>query len=244
MQTSCFLCKLVACLLPVTAMLLSASSASAVVLLSWDLDGEVGSQATSTADFSDHLNGGAITRGPGLGASPASVDRANSFNANAWTTSASLDATDYYQVQFTIANDVSASLSSVDFNYRRTAAGPSSFQWGYGLNGSSITMIPNAFNFSSLTGFSSQDLSTVSGLQNITGGTLVSLRLFGYASGGGAGLFSFETAAAATNDVVVNGIVTPEPSTLTIFSVFGATTIVGAAWRRRRAKNATPLQPA
>jgi hypothetical protein len=70
------------------------------------------------AVFSDITRGSGVTAEAGL----------NSINSTGWTTSAALDANDYYQFVITPQSGFDVDINTIAVTYRRSATGPLNFQ--------------------------------------------------------------------------------------------------------------------
>ena len=147
------------------------------------------------------------TRGSGVLLTAAGVATTGSPAGNAWggngwdayTTggAGNFDSTvsrgDFVTIAFTVASGATVSFTSIPaHNIRRSSTGPSSGQWQYSLGASgTFVNIGSPITWGVTTGTGNPqpalDLSTISDLQSITGGTTVTFRIvnMGATSSGG-----------------------------------------------------------
>jgi len=189
-------------------------------IAAWDFTGQ-NNVATSTATtFNPNLisESGAnnITRGSGASSSTG----ANSFRTTGFKNEGiSIANTDYFQITICAATGYKVSLSTIDakFNGTQTFVGVAGVtsQFAYSLDGSSFTLINIPFV---LTGnvpltMTQIDLSGINALQNITDGTIITLRY--YASGQTAtGGWGFYSSASGINGLAIGGTVSPITTTV------------------------------
>jgi hypothetical protein len=183
------------------------------VVLGWDVNGQSsfgtqGLAATQVAPGVSNTLG--LTRGSGVSASGSGV--ANGWGGNNWaaTSAAGISGNKFVTFGLTVSAGSTASLSSIDLFYRHSATGPNSGLWQYEVNGGAWTTIgdfPNEFPSTSTSGalMNELDLSGVSGLQNLSGGTVVVFRLVPYASSGSGGTWYVYDQSG--NDLIVNGTI-------------------------------------
>ena len=82
----------------------------------------------------------------------------------------------------TVASGEVLSLSTIDLHYRRSSTGPNSGYWQYQINGGAWSLIgdfANEFSSNSSSGASITEISlaSISGLHNLSAGTVVNLRV-------------------------------------------------------------------
>jgi hypothetical protein len=191
-------------------LLLTSSGWGQEVLNAWNTNGlsgitEDGWNATTTAA---NMQTGALSRGSGL--TPTSL--ANGFAASGWNETSLENAKtdeDYFQFFISPASGYKLSLSSVQFNTRRTSTGPTNLQLTYSTDGSTFIEIGSAITgYDNTTdGFAHPaiNISDVSALQNFTGTT--TFRLYGWDASAGTGTLSFGRTGAGTNDLTVIGTI-------------------------------------
>lgn len=112
------------------------SVANAVVIVTFDFEGEVLTPAIAesgyeVSDFS--------YVGSGSASFPTGSGSTDSFSANGWPTSATLDP--YFSFTVTPDSGFAFSLTSVDFDERRSGTGPTTFTVQYAIGGGSFTTL-------------------------------------------------------------------------------------------------------
>ena len=187
----------------VAAVAIAAGPARGDVLLSWDFNGNSGSETTVTAGtIASNLGvgSGVISRGAGLTAG----GNANRYNASGWAVTNianAISGNDYMEFSLNFNNTHSFSIDDIAFNWQRSNSGPRELALrssldSYGSNIQSFTIVDNdsVQSFTATLGG-----ATYSGLeQNVT------LRFYGWAEGT-TGTGGFEGSGA---DLVVNGTTT------------------------------------
>ena len=224
-----------------------AASAQAAVLVGFKLTGMPTSPTPTSAaatTVDTNLTAAPLTRGAGL--TPSGL--ANGFSASDWNiaTTSFADAQaagDFYQLSFSVQPNATASLSSIDSVLRRSSgAAVPNFQFAYSFDGFATQANAGSsftFNIADSNGAiaPSVDLTSVTALQNIAGGTTVTLRLLAYGSTTttstlAIGRQSSVAGSGVANDLAINGTTAvPEPTTLAVVALAGTT----LALRRRRA---------
>ncbi|MFA6275355.1 MAG: lamin tail domain-containing protein [Pedobacter sp.] len=177
-------------------------------IASWDFTGQ-NQLATSTANTYDVGLAAApiLTRGTTATASAG----ANSFRTQGFKNEGiSTSNTDYFQVTLTPAAGKQLSLTSIDAKFAGTAsfyASPGvTSQFAYSLDGATFTLIGSQVTSTSLL-LGTINLATVTALQNIPEGTIVTLRY--YASGQTTtGGWGFNSSSSGTNGFAIGGTVT------------------------------------
>ena len=198
--------------------------AVADILVGFDFYGYAGDEETGTSTVTHtYIQTCYITRGAGLNAAA----NANRFNATAWTVggteSDTINNNDYFTWTVNAQTGYRFDVTNIVFNWDRSSTGPS-----------------NAFLRSSVDGFASDlatwdvsaggsyqaDLSSA-GLTNLTS---IEFRFYGYRAGSTLGSGGFE---GTGDDLVINGTVIPEPSTLALISLAFGGLAVSRRLRRR-----------
>lgn len=164
-------------------------------LLAWELSGQTGSGTeglkASTVDPAD-INSLGLTRGSGV---KHSGGASKAFGGSNWaaTSAAGISGNQFITLGLTVASGWHQALSSLSFHYRRTSDGPSSLLLQYQLNNGTWVTIsdsPNLFTDTTTTGGNvTLNLSGVSALQNLAGGTAVNFRLTPYGATASTGTF-------------------------------------------------------
>jgi hypothetical protein len=185
-------------------------------ILAWDPAGDAGNEATIASTTTDiRLASGILSRGTGI--SPSAL--ADSFNSTNYsgTTLANATATNQYlQLNVTPVIGSKVSLATLNANFRRTSKGPSIFQWQYsfdafataGVNiGGPVTAAGTGTNGVAQPPI---DLSGIAALQNVFGGTTITIRLYGYNAQQIDGLFAIGRLPG--NDLTVSGFTAAAPT--------------------------------
>ncbi len=127
-----------------------------------------------------------ISRGAGLETGTTGVHGWGGISWSGTTESAALSNQEYFTFGFTVASGYSVSIKSLSEAYRRGANSPDSGELQYSINGSAFNDVASlAFTNTFSTGdVLSLTLSSVSALQNLSAGTVLSFRQANwYASG-------------------------------------------------------------
>ena len=136
------------------------------------------------------------TRGSGVlltaaGVATTGSPAGNAWGGNGWDTLAgagdlasTIARGDFVFITFTVANGSTASFTSIPaYNVRRSSSGPSTGQWQYSIGSAgTFVNIGTPITWGSVTSGTGNpqpalDLSTISALQSITGGTTVTFRI-------------------------------------------------------------------
>lgn len=209
---------------------------SAGVIVGWNLHGEPGDQASTTAAFSaDKVTGLSVSRGPGLIANSG----VNSINSRGWNTFAS---DDFYSFGFTIDSGYRVQLDQLLISTQSSGTGPGTVALRYSgdnfsQNLAEVDQSPGGNRVDSAIEFSSLGLGNLTGdlefrlysasTSSANGGTVGATGTFRITNYQGEenGSFRFTGTVEAI----------PEPSSLALLSVLG----VGAfgLWVRRRKRS-------
>ena len=155
--------------------------------------------------------------------SPSGNGSVHSFSANTWSVG------DYYQFQVSTVGDMGIQVS---WNQTRSATGPASWNFAYGLNGVDFTVALGGYTANSITWSNSApaagssfsvDLSSVSALDNASS---VYFRISAATAAGGA------AGTARVDDFQVAATPVPEPREYAMVAGLG---LIGFCVFRRRA---------
>jgi Secretion system C-terminal sorting domain len=184
-------------------------------IASWDFTGQNNVTSAAAATFDPNLNSSnLITRGTDAGSSTG----ANSFRTKGFKNDGiSVSNNDYFQITLSASTGYQLSLSSIDASFNGTATfyavpGVTS-QFAYSINGSNFVFIGSSVTSASLL-MDMINLSSISDLQNVPSGKIVTIRY--YASGQTAtGGWGFYSSSAGSSGLSIGGTVTaisPEKS--------------------------------
>lgn len=208
------------------------------VLAGWNtsgISGGLGNSGPSPFDVSVaalHTTVGGLTRGSGVSQPAAdSSGAARGWGGVDWVVSDLASAvTGNKFVSFTIASEAGYKLSftTIDkFDYRRSTTGASTgvLQYQIGIGGPFVD-VPGILDYSGVatTGASLPpiNLATISALQNIPSGTLVTFRIVNYGgSNAGGAWYIYDFANTTAPDFSIRGVVSPNaalPPTITNFT--------------------------
>lgn len=200
-------------------------------LLGWDFSGNNGNETTASATTTatgveTSLPSGIISRGADLSA----AGNADRFNAQSWSTDATVDLVGADYMVFSIVPDAgfSLNLTSIAFNWERSGTGPDEIVFTSSLDGHSA-IIGSAF-----TGLGTTNNGLSLALPAVTFSNLTStitFRIYGYSATATGGSGGFEGSgddlailgtATSTGETIVTG--TPSPDAFCLAS--GATAVV------------------
>lgn len=186
----------------VFSFLFQLSSHAQDVLMSWEFNNNVGDEAIVTAtnvftNISSTSPSADIRRGTGLTA----YSNGNRFNGRNWGLSDLATAiTDEDYMEWTIEPELGfkITITSVEFNFRKSSTGPSSLTIRSSNDGYASDLDTKI-----LTGNTNNALiATISGVTNVT--SALSFRLYGYGASSTVGSGGFEGPSA---DIIINGTV-------------------------------------
>lgn len=182
---------------PSSATLTVTAQSTTGTVAGWDVSGQTnyGTQGLGAGTLMDGVtNSQGLTRGSGVGVSGSAA--ANAWGGNNWaaTAAAGVSGNQFITFAITVGADSILSLSALDLYYRRSGTGATSAFWEFQIDGGSWTTIGtynNVFSSTATTGaqMTTLDLSGVSGLQDLTAGTVVTFRLTPFGATSSAGTF-------------------------------------------------------
>jgi len=184
-----------------------------IVAWQFGVPAATGSETTYNATTNnENINTSILTRGAGIRVNPL----ANGFTSDNWNSSSptKLEAISYNEyIEFKIQPKVgfSTSLSTLNAKIRRTSNGPKNYSWQYSING--VTFI-NIFDtiVSVVTDGQEQKeilLSSISELQNVDNGTIITFRIYAWGASNNDASFGFAktTTGSTTNCLAIGGVV-------------------------------------
>ena len=158
-----------------------------------------------------------LTRGSGINASAL----ARSFSANNFivggTRANAITNNQFFAFSIKATTGFSVSFSTLNIRLRRSATGPNVYAWRYSLDGNSFTDIGSDISFASTADGVDQaqiNLSAISALQNVTGSTTITFRLYAWGASAVAGSFAIGRygAGITTNSLAIGGLVVANSS--------------------------------
>ena len=190
-----------------------------VPIAGWDFTG-VGSYATFAATtFAANLVSASGANNIKRGSTAPFNAVANAFSTAGFQNNGISTAnTDYFQVTLSAATNYQTSLSAINANFDGTStfyATPGvTSQYAYSLDGTNFTLIGSPIT-STLLKPVAIDLSGITALQNVSAGTIITIRY--YASGQTTtGGWRFYSPSAGVNGLAIQGAVTCVPPTITL----------------------------
>jgi kumamolisin len=192
------------------------SGGTPVVIASWDVSGQSSYGTSPLAAAADpNVTVGGLTRRSGVTTTPTAAARGwggNGFTAT--TAAAAVTANTYATFTVTPKTGYTTSFTSLSkFDYRRSASGATSgvFQYQVG-SGAFVDVATLSYSSSASAGASIGpiDLSTISALQNIAAGTVVTFRIVSYGATSATGTwYVFDVSNSTAADLALTGIVNP-----------------------------------
>ena len=209
------------------ALVLACSSGQASLIYNYDFPGNPGSGLASDqtngqpsgATFSDFTRTAGLTQMPGA---PAS----GTFGTENWNQTSSIDTTEFEGFSITAAVGNHLNLTSLSFDLALKPSGPTSFEVGLFLNGSSTAFATMDISPTATLTTYNFDFTDLTDADNVTTATF---KFFGWnASANGGGI--------VLDNVTTNGtvVILPEPSSV-YFAAFPVL-LVGRQLRRLRAE--------
>lgn len=226
-------------LLPATLVAVSLSlptSASAEVIVDWDLTGLAGNETTLAANSAVvGISGSALIEGATLVANSGS----DSMNARGWNG----EATDYFSFGFTVANGYSVDLDTLVIGTKSSNSGPGSM--GLYYSGDQFARALYIFNETGAT--SLNDIVDLAALSQLTGTVEFRVMQMGsIAANGGetssSGTFriaEYSDGVTSTN-LQLTGTVAAIPEADTSTMLLAGLGVVGVMARRRHAGRQSP----
>lgn len=202
----------------------SSAPVSAVSLTAWDFDGNDGDEASVAATS---VGAGFVSSTVTRSAALYGLDIPDSFSAESWSPSGTLDSTLYFEFSVIPDSGTTYTITSIDLNLVLESFGPN--QWAlrsdadaYAANLDLWTVFPDNtvdYTFASHTTF----LPSTSDFENLT--TARTFRLYAFnSSGGEAGVGGM---GGLGDDIVINGTVdSGPPSNVPDALPFGAFSVV------------------
>ncbi len=241
-----------------TLILLAGTTASGVVIASYDFDGLSGDEVTLAAASSEaNISASVLSRGAaydgyaaafttnGFGTQPGAVDENDAFRQLHYTIQDAADNDGYYQLTLTPAEGYQLSVDTIVFGSRRASnrTGPNLIGARSSLDTYTADLVSGVDasgaggNVSAVT-----TLDFGSSLQNVA--TEVTIRIYGYDRNNGLdrgfGIWTIsnqnasDVDGAGTGNFVINGSISPVPEPETYALIVSALAFGLVVWRRRR----------
>jgi len=184
------------------------------VLAGWDFNGLTGygpSPFDPTTSNSNVTIGG-LSRGSGVETSGTAAS--NAWGGTTWGTATSSEAiTSNKFITFTVEPNAGYLLSFSEvsaYNIRRSGSGPTKGLWQYQINGGAFTDIGTEITWGTSTSSSGNnqvliDLTSISALQNITSGTVVTFRIVNYEASGTGTWYLNDPTGTVGDDFIISG---------------------------------------
>jgi hypothetical protein len=154
-------------------------------LVTWDLTGQPGTQATTAATaMASGVTGGALTRTATLTA----VSAANAINASGWPTAAQVDTSKYFAFSLAPPSGCTVSITSLAIDVKASATGPAT-----------AVIATDADNFATKTTISTSAPSTPALTVDATASR--ELRVYGYSATGASGTMRIQNTLTVTGSV-------------------------------------------
>ncbi|MEP7163544.1 MAG: hypothetical protein ABI741_02560 [Ferruginibacter sp.] len=205
-------------------------------VLGWDFSGNTGSEVSVSATTLDpNITVSAITRG-----SVTATALANAYAGSNWTLTNSLANAiannSYFQFTAKANAGFQASFTELSENFRRSAKGPSSFQWRYSIDGSNFFNVGSQISYAGIDNNgmpqSPLNLDAVAGLQNLDEHVTVTFRLYGFNAVDPLGIFGLGRLPGS--DLNISGKVFPSivvPIKLISFSAVNNSNTTHLHWQ-------------
>ena len=197
-------------------------------IIAWEFNGNAGSETSVTSTTTNaNLNISTIGKGSGLANPGGGNAFTGSFGAVGYTTgttslSTAISSNEYLEFTISAKPNFKVSLSTLDANFlRSTGNAPTTFQWQYSLDGFSTAgiSIGSAITYTGSTsgsgtgGFTATNgtaqaqinLSSISALQNVLSGTIITIRIYGWGAGNAGSTFALGRLSG--NDLAIGGSV-------------------------------------
>lgn len=152
-----------------------------------------------------------LTRGSGVGSTTGS-GAARGWGGNTWALTSAAGITGNQFITFTVSANAGFTMSLTSLNpldYRRSGTGATNGLVQYSINGGSFVDITTLnFTVSTSGGASAGpvDLSTITALQNVASGDVVTFRVIPYGATSTSGTFYiFDFANSTASDLTING---------------------------------------
>jgi hypothetical protein len=212
----------------------AAEPARAGFIATYTFTGAAGDQATHSVDSQPT---GATLAALSRGSSLTAVSGANSFNSSGFTTSATPDLIGgFFQFAITPDPDYIMTLSELAFSERRSSTGVGSFELRTSLDSFATSIF--LFDVPDNTANRRHTIALPTSFQNLT--SSVTFRLYGYDAEATSGTWRLGISSGDANSGIpanlsLSGdlVLTPEPTSLTLFGVGSLLVIGGRIWRSR-----------
>jgi 2',3'-cyclic-nucleotide 2'-phosphodiesterase (5'-nucleotidase family) len=215
---------------------LAAPAAAASTIAAWDVSGQsgYGTQGLAPQTADPHVTVGGLTRGGGLATTGTAAGRAwGAVGFVSTSESAAITANQVVTFTVTAANGFVVSFNSINpFDYRRSTQGPPNGALQYQVGNGAFTDVTSTLSYSINTSAGGSlgpiDLSGVSALQGVPGGTTVTFRIVNWNGAANSTWYIFDKAANSNPDFTVLGTVVAPTSVSVETAADGSGTVVPA----------------
>lgn len=193
----------------------------------------------SATNYDANLSSYTLSRGAGLTAAAYQRAFASTLAATSTSLADAEAANEYYQITLSSNSGYYKTLSSLLYRIRRTAAGPTSYQWKYSIDGEPEVNIGTSGTFPAPAAGSDGvdmylDLQGINALKNIPSNKNITLKIYIWGNASTAAAFGFGRFTHNTTDfssLYLRGIVSATlPITLTSFKATKQTNSVRLNW--------------
>lgn len=207
----------------------SASVSWGSIVLTFNLTGQPGDQASTAASFTNaNATSVNLSRGSGVTSSAAG----DSISSSGWTTGSSVDLNDYYGFSIKANSGYTATINNLSFAERRSGTGIRNFEVRSSTDNFATFTSQSSFFVPGDTTDTRQHSITLTGLSNIS--SQISFRIYGYGSEAGAGTWRLAN-NSSTGGVTLDGSFTAVPEPTSLIAAMGMG-LCGTWYARRRKK--------
>jgi hypothetical protein len=182
-------------------------------IVAWQFAAATGNESTYNATTNNvNLNTSILSRGSGIGINPV----ANGFTSDKWVTfntseSKAIGDKEYFEFSIQSKAGFCTSLSTLNAKIRRSEKGPENYSWKYSIDGVTFNDIIETTVTNQDTGKVQNEvlLSSISDLQNVGTGTIITFRIYAWGAESKDASFGFAKTTVGTtiNCLAIGGTV-------------------------------------